>query len=762
MDLTSRWRTWYEDWQRSSAFERSVRRSGRAAFHLQARPTVGRHTTLREVMAAAARLVQGLARAAATTRLPDRARLRAQAVPALRLAWRTALRGAAGTGAAIVAAAALASMPLAQGYGLYDEAQIDARLAQRRGSPILAEGGTQLMGVVFPQAAVNHADHGFLPMPGPLPETYRAVVLHLEHRSLFDPWRTICGIDPGAVLLRNVSGEGGGSGVPQQATKALLEPDRKKQGNRLQHYWHKLVEMGAACRLTLARGPEAVLRLYAEMAPLAQGAGTTRGLYAGAWTVFGVPPEGLTDAQQAILGAAHQVPLARVREAEFASGCETLLQPGQPASARNQCRVLRRARVGLKGVLPSGERLDRALAETAAYERTGIVFANDFGVSDEKGRLVNLSARNRAVLGEPLVARIADEARALAQAPGDPLNLSLGADLPARRASVSRAAAGVDAVAPWRSGLCVGLDAALPQRRCAGAPEAPAQALAVLARMDVRTGGLTALYESSPLAWNARHSGGSVLKMVIYVAALRAGWQPDDELCPRQASDGNRRLRRTTEPVFGFEQCSERQHVTLRDAAARSDSLVFYELARQLGDDRLEEALAVLGLKHDPLAGALPYALAFGTLGLTARDMLAMGQQIAAVAYGQSVQGLGPRLLVNGLAQAQVVPLRNYLGPVPEAAAHLRMLFEAPVSQPGGTLAAWQGQLSAGKTGTTSSALAPAPDARPYVAGKFVLGFDARSGEVVLVSVNAPHPHALGHDNLPAATFLPLLAALGR
>lgn len=731
--------------------------------------------SLREVAGAAARLAQALAREAAAVareataavpRLPDGALLRAMAGPALRRCGRWALLGLGGTVAMVAAAAGVASFPLVEGYFLYDEAQAESRLAMRRGSPILADGGAQLMGVVYPKAAVDHANYGFLPMAGALPETYRAMVLHLEHRTLFDPWRTFCGIDPLAVVWRNASGAGGGSGIPQQAAKAMVEPERAKRGSGLQQVVHKLVEMGAACRLTLARGPEAMLRLYAEMAPLAQGAGTTRGLAAGAWTVFAVPPQALSDAQQAILAAAHQLPLARVTEAHFAPGCDTLLQPGQPVGARNQCRVLRRARIGLKGALPPGDRLDRALAEIEAYERSGIVFANDFGVSDEKGGLVNLSARTKAVLGERLAARIADEARSLALAPGESLHLSLGAQLPARRAAVASAAAEVDKAAPWRSGLCLSLGAASPETRCAGAPRGPAQAMVLLARMDVRTGGLTALYESGDLAWSARHSGGSVLKTVIYIAALRAGWRPDDELCPRRARDGGRLLRRTTAPVFGFEQCSARQHITLREAAARSDSLAFYELAKQLGDDRLSEALAVLGLQPDPRAGALPYALDFGTLGLTAGEMLAMGQQIAAVAYGQRVRALGPLLLVNaaakGGAPSPTLPLRDYFAPVPEAAAHLRGLFEAPVSQPEGTLAAWRGQLAAGKTGTTSSELAPAHDARPYVAGKFVLGFDARAGEVVLVSVNAPHPHPLGVDSLSTAVFLPLLAALGR
>jgi hypothetical protein len=689
---------------------------------------------------------------------------------ALRWPWR---RIGLGSAALVATATALAATQVWIGYHDHPAEFWQLRADQRLGSPIFSRD-TQLQGTLFPTAAreggIDFANYGYVRVDGPLPEIWKASVLALEQQNLFDPWRTVCGVDPLATIKRVATGEGGGSGLAQQNAKNLLEPEEKRSDNRFVAGIQKLREVGAACSLYLSQGgAEGMLRWFATYAPVAQVGGTTRGMWAGAWVIFNTAPEQLEPHQQALLVALAQRPLSLTPASAFAKGCEVLRSAARGELTRdervagNQCWAIARARVALRKVMPAGAELDAQIAKLDALEQTGIVPANTFQPLPTR-RLVNLSTRTQAALSPAMLARVAEEAEALDLPPGTPLTLTMAQPEQFGFGQTVRAALKqIDESTAGRENLCTPLAFGSPLRRCPGTPAEGARADVVLARMSVASGGISRLYESSRIAFDAQNAIGSVGMMAIALVAAQHGYTADTLVCPRQARDGARLLRRVTRPVHGFKRCGPRQLIPFAEVMARSDNLGAYEVARALPRDALRRGIEALGLTPDPDPDAnLAFALAFGTQAATPAQLLALGQALFGAAFGVPARSGGPRVLAGAGQDAPAY--RAVMALLPQAAQrqHLRELLQAPVQHPKGTLHHLRGALLAGKTGTTSALIAPQPGARPYVQAKFTLAYAAADRSVVLSIVNAPFGHALSLHSMPGHTLAPAIEAVLR
>lgn len=686
----------------------------------------------------------------------------------LRWPWR---RIALGGLATTVTAAALAASQVVYGYHAHPAAYWEQRLTQRLGSPIFS-ADRQLQGTLFPAAkdaaGLDYASYGYIRPQGSPPELWQRSVIALEQKTLFNPWRSWCGIDPLGIIKRIVTGSGGGSGLAQQNAKNLMEPEERRSRSRIGDVIDKPREAGGACALHLSHGgAQGMLNLYAAYAPVAQASGVTRGEEAGAWVLFNADPSALQPFQQALLAALAQRPLSLVPQDAFAKGCATLtamktteLSKDEVKAAR-QCSAIGRARVALREVLPAGAERDAQIAKLDALEATGIVPANPFAPLPTR-KLVNLSTRTQAALSPALVQRIASEAEDIDSPAGTPLTLTMSQPVQfAFSRSVRAALKRIDESTQGRETLCVPLAFGSPMHHCPGTPDTAAQADVVLARMSVRDGGITRLYESSRLAFAAQNAIGSVGKMVIAMVAVQHGYTPDTLVCPRQARDGGRLLRRVTQPVYGFKQCGAKELIPFTEVMARSDNLGAYEVARALPSEALRQGIAALGLTADadPKAN-LAYALAFGTQAGTPSELLTLGQALFGVAFDVPARSGGPRLLASNQQEAPAYAAVRSMLPGAAQRQALRTLLQAPVQHPQGTLHFLQNSLAAGKTGTTSASFGPKPGVRPYVQAKYTLGYVPADQSVVLSIINAPSGHGLGLAQMNGSLLEPAIQAL--
>ena len=208
-----------------------------------------------------------------------------------------------------------------------------------------------------------------------------------------------------------------------------------------------------------------------------------------------------------------------------------------------------------------------------------------------------------------------------------------------------------------RRTLCIPLieseDAPPALRKC-GVDQAKKFSADVLAvATDVKTGGLKAMYASSPQIMDSMQSIGSIAKWVILIAAVADDYRADTPVCPRQAFDGDHPLSRVAAPMQGYANCDGGKHaITLETATAQSDNLAYYDIAKALGPKKLAAAAAALGFNAEFNPADLPYALAFGTFGATPRELIGAAQAMFAVAYQVRVTGGAPRILTNVSAQA--------------------------------------------------------------------------------------------------------------
>ena len=122
-------------------------------------------------------------------------------------------------GTLTVTAAAIAASQVWVGYQQHKPEFWAQRLQQRLGSAIFSGDG-QLLGTLFPMAAqsdgLNYSDYGHIQGKGEPPKLWKRFAITLEQKTLFDPWRTMCGVDPMGIVKRVVTGAGGGSGLAEQ------------------------------------------------------------------------------------------------------------------------------------------------------------------------------------------------------------------------------------------------------------------------------------------------------------------------------------------------------------------------------------------------------------------------------------------------------------------------------------------------------------------------------------------------------------------
>ncbi|WP_265570206.1 transglycosylase domain-containing protein [Sphingomicrobium nitratireducens] len=138
-------------------------------------------------------------------------------------------------------------------------------------------------------------------------------------------------------------------------------------------------------------------------------------------------------------------------------------------------------------------------------------------------------------------------------------------------------------------------------------------------------------YKKSPFnrATQARRQPGSAFKMVVYLAALRAGWEPTDMIDDSPIT------------VDGWTPANAdgryRGPITLREAFARSSNAATVRLAEAVGRDNIMRTARELGITAE-----LPDApsLSLGTAQVSLLEMTAAYAAVASGRYPVEVEGL--------------------------------------------------------------------------------------------------------------------------
>ncbi len=174
--------------------------------------------------------------------------------------------------------------------------------------------------------------------------------------------------------------------------------------------------------------------------------------------------------------------------------------------------------------------------------------------------------------------------------------------------------------------LTTTLDARLQaaaRRAVANAPLGEAQVALVAMRP---TGEVVAMiggrdYSASVFnrATQARRQPGSTFKTVLYLAALREGWEPDDVISNRPIEQGSYR------PGNAGGRYSDQ--ITLEEAFARSSNVAAVRLMGEIGSEAVIETARDLGITA-PLAEGDP-SLALGTQTMTLMELTAAYAGIA-------------------------------------------------------------------------------------------------------------------------------------
>jgi penicillin-binding protein 1A len=173
----------------------------------------------------------------------------------------------------------------------------------------------------------------------------------------------------------------------------------------------------------------------------------------------------------------------------------------------------------------------------------------------------------------------------------------------------------------------------LAVRAIANAGVGPAQAALVAMRPDGRVvamvGGKS--YKLSPFnrATQARRQPGSAFKLFVYLAALRAGYKPDDLIEDRPVTiDGW--SPKNSDGVY-------RGTITLREAFARSSNVAAVRLSEKVGRDNVIRAARELGitspLTHNP-------SLALGSSSVSLLELTSAYAAIAGGRYPVRARGL--------------------------------------------------------------------------------------------------------------------------
>ncbi|WP_157219688.1 transglycosylase domain-containing protein [Flavisphingomonas formosensis] len=138
-------------------------------------------------------------------------------------------------------------------------------------------------------------------------------------------------------------------------------------------------------------------------------------------------------------------------------------------------------------------------------------------------------------------------------------------------------------------------------------------------------------YGASPFnrAVQARRQPGSTFKLFVYLAALRAGMTPDDEIEDKPIT------------IDGWSPSNAdgryRGKITLREAFARSSNVAAARLAQQVGPDAVVQAARDLGIASPLNPDA---SIALGTSGVTLLELTSAYAAVAADAYPVRPRGL--------------------------------------------------------------------------------------------------------------------------
>ena len=129
-------------------------------------------------------------------------------------------------------------------------------------------------------------------------------------------------------------------------------------------------------------------------------------------------------------------------------------------------------------------------------------------------------------------------------------------------------------------------------------------------------------YVESPFnrATQARRQPGSTFKLFVYLAALEAGWDPDDEIENTAIEGGSYR------PKNARENYSDT--ITLEDAFASSSNVAAVRLFNEVGSERVIRMARSLGVSSD-LAEGDP-SLALGTSSMTLLELTSAYAGVAA------------------------------------------------------------------------------------------------------------------------------------
>ncbi|MET4131501.1 penicillin-binding protein 1A [Porphyrobacter sp. MBR-155] len=118
----------------------------------------------------------------------------------------------------------------------------------------------------------------------------------------------------------------------------------------------------------------------------------------------------------------------------------------------------------------------------------------------------------------------------------------------------------------------------------------------------------------------ARRQPGSTFKTFVYLAALEAGWEPDDTIPNTEITQGSYR------PKNAAGRYSDQ--ITLEDAFARSSNVAAFRLFQAVGSDKVIAQARALGITA-PMAEGDP-SLALGTSVMTLMELTAAYAGIAA------------------------------------------------------------------------------------------------------------------------------------
>ena len=132
-------------------------------------------------------------------------------------------------------------------------------------------------------------------------------------------------------------------------------------------------------------------------------------------------------------------------------------------------------------------------------------------------------------------------------------------------------------------------------------------------------------YAETPFnrATQARRQPGSTFKLFVYLAALRNGWSPDDEIANSEFTEGSYR------PSNASGRYSDT--ITLRDAFAQSSNVAAVRLFNEVGSEAVIETARDLGVTS-PLTEGDP-SMALGTSTMSLLELTAAYAGVAGNTY---------------------------------------------------------------------------------------------------------------------------------